>query len=199
MKWILVPLAYWSLTACHPATLKNTTPADEATPAPASHLPVVDFLREDIRKVETYAGGLLLKTTRGTDKDSVFINLDRFKKEAAAFLVDALDSSRFQEEFTEMSLMDETSGLLHFIYTPKNPENRLKKIVVYVSPSLTTDKVNRIYMEVEEAREAMRLIRKMTWKMGHYFLIAERRELADSPEQLTLKKVIWDPAYFEEE
>lgn len=189
----------WALPACHPTTDTSDSPGDPASGTNATHLPVEDFIKADIKKVETEAGGILMKTIRGAKKDSVYINLDSFKKEAAAFLPEELDSARFQENFTETSLMDETSGLLHFIYTPKLADQGLKKIVVYVSPSLGMDKVNRLYFEREVLQNAILIRQKLTWKIGHYFIIAESRSHSEATPQVMVKKVIWDPAYFEED
>ena len=78
----------------------------------STYLPITDIIKNDIVKVDTYAGGILKKMNTAGRKDSAYIQPAEFHKLASQFLLTELDSASFHEHFTEHSLMDETRGLL---------------------------------------------------------------------------------------
>jgi hypothetical protein len=173
-----------------PATTAN---ADTDTTA---HLPIAEFLRDDIRKVESFAGGILRKGNSGKKKDSTFIQLDEFQRRAQQFILKELDSAHFQQNFRQTSLMDETSRLLNFIYTPKDSVSPLQKVVVYVAPSLASDNVDRIYMETVSSRGDTLVEKKLTWKMRQYAYVLTIKQPATGDPITTMEKLIWDPQHF---
>lgn len=199
MKWTGLLLVVGVIAGCRSSSSKHAGNSETIPPTTKSHLPVLDLLTADLRKVEAEAGAILMKTRSGSRKDSLFIRPDEFKKEASAFLFPVLDSAQFQKMFLETSLMDETSGLLHFIYSPQQPDAELQQVIVYIRPTLSTDKVRSIYLEQSKRQGPRSVQRKMTWKIGHYFQIAELQTTDDGTENTIVKKVIWDPEYFQEE
>ena len=62
---------------------ENSTNADTTA---ESFMPVSDFLKEDLRKVDSFAGGIVLKTIRDEKMDSVFISPDELKTRSNAFM-----------------------------------------------------------------------------------------------------------------
>lgn len=185
------------VSACKQKPAATLEPVAEDTTK--SYMPILDFLQEDLRKVDSFAGGILQKATLENRKDSSFITLEAFKAQAAAFLRPELDSVAFHRNFTENSFMDETSKLLNFIYTPRNDSAGLKKAIVYVSPSLSTDQVNRIYLETFSTRGDTAIVQKLTWRLRHYCIIAENKMTSGGFEQTTVRKLIWDASLFAEE
>lgn len=187
-------MAIWS---CKEKTAKAPaeTPATDSATSPdkeISYLPVVDLIREDIRRVDSFSAGILYKkeTTR---KDSSYIKPDEFKKMAEQFLLPELDSSKFQQLFGHESFMDETTEMINFIYPAKDTSTALRKVVVYIRPSLSVDKVNRIYME-KEFREGQDFVQqKLTWVIEKYFYILTIRHPQQGSPVTTVEKVIWDP------
>lgn len=164
-----------------------------------SHMPVADFLKEDIRKVDSFAGGILLKTNLESRKDSQFVKPEQFHALSQLFLRPELDSAYFNANYTETSLMDESTEMLNFIYTPKKDSMGLKKLVLYVSPSLTIDQVNRVYMETFQLSGDTAISRKLTWKLRKYLIVAENKLTPGGYDQTTVRKLIWDPTLFAEE
>ena len=161
-------------------------------------LPVADFIRNDISKVDSFSGGILKKVTINGKKDSGYIQLPAFHQLASQFLVPELDSTSFRTHFKEHSLMDETTQMLNFIYTQNQPNWPLQKVMVYIKPSLSNDKVNRVYMEREFTSGDTVVQQKLTWKMQEYFYIISMRQPKNGPAVTSMEKVIWDPQYFAE-
>jgi hypothetical protein len=194
-----------SLVICLAIACKDKSPQQPTTPATTtedsttgSFMPVADLIKQDIKHTDSFAGGILNKRTINGKKDSVFIQPADFHRIANQFLLPELDSASFRQNFTESSLMDESSQLLNFIYTAKNADHPLQKVMVYIKPSLTTDKVTRIYMERNASSGDTLVQQKFTWKMEEYFYILTIRQPKTGPAVTSMDKVIWDAQLFAE-
>lgn len=161
-----------------------------------TYLPITDFIKDDIVKVDTYAGGIMKKMNTAGKKDSSYIKPAEFHQLASQFLLPELDSASFHNHFTEHSLMDETTEMLNFIYSPKDADVSLRNVMVFLQPSLTTDKVNRIYMERSFNSGDTTIEQKLTWKMMEYFYVITIRQPKNGPAVTSMEKVIWDPQSF---
>jgi len=199
--FLFLPALFLLAIACKnkstpPAGTVQTT--QDSLESPASFLPVADFIRNDIAQVDSFAGGILRRAVINGKKDSGYIQPKVFHQLANQFLVPELDSASFHEHFKESSLMDETTQMLNFIYTLKQPDWPLRSVMVYVKPSLQTDKVNRVYMEREFSSGDTAIHQKLTWKMQEYFYIITLRQPKNGPAVTSMEKVIWDPQQFAE-
>jgi len=196
---LLLPALILLAVACKhkPKQPAGTTPSTQDSLA-SGFLPVVDFIRNDITRVDTYSGGILKKVNTNGKKDSAYIQLPEFHKLANQFIFPELDSASFQNHFTEHSLMDETTQMLNFIYTAKQSNWPLKNVMIYLTPSLDDDKVTRIYMEKEFNSGDTAIEQKLTWKMQEYFYLITIRQPKNGPAVTSMEKVIWDPQFFAE-
>lgn len=198
--WILLVLLA-SIAACKDKKKTNTD--IHTTPSTVqetkSYLPIQDFIQEDMRRVDSFAGGVLLRTMAGKKTDSFFIDHEKFRDLAEAFFMPELDSLYFHTHYTEASLMDETTQMLNFIYTADSSVTGLKKAMVYISPSLSIDKINRIYLEKDLRLGDTLVTRKMTWKMRQYIIIIENKQTPSGYDATVIRKAIWDPSKFTEE
>ena len=199
MKFILIVITGMCLLTSCKNTNNKTVEVENTDTTSGSFMPVPDFLKEDLRKVDSFSGGIVLKTLRDDKKDSVFISMDDFKERSKAFLLEDLDSATFNREFTETSIMDETTSLLNFIYMAKpGSPTTVRKVVVYIAPSLATDKINRIYIEREFSRGDTVVSQKMTWKLRQYWMLAEEGSVPGKVNYMSVQKAIWDPTKFGE-
>jgi len=198
---VLLPALIVMIVACKhkPNTPVATVPDSQDSASSGSFLPVAEFIKNDITRVDSFSGGILRKATTNGKKDSAYIQLPRFHELANQFLLPELDSASFRTHFTESSLMDETTEMLNFIYTPKEANWPLQKAVVYISPGTTGDKVDRIYMERDFIRGDTSFHEKLTWKTGEYFYIISLQQPNNKPAVTSIEKVIWDPQHFSEE
>jgi hypothetical protein len=196
--WIFL-LFTFSIVACKNND-QSTAPADsEAVPKeqePKSYLPIVSFINEDIRNVDAFAAGILLKTKTGQKTDSIFIKPEEFKNIAREFLVPELDTAIFHNDFTEESIAEQATQTVNFIYTSNNDKTILRKAIVYASPSQVNHKISRIYMEKEKQAGDTTIKQKLTWKIKQYFIITEIRQTAQGFNSVITRKAIWDPQLF---
>lgn len=187
--------------ACKNKAPEPVPPSAETDSTTGSYMPVADFIKSDIKRVDSFAGGILKKVNVNGKKDSLYIQVPQFHQLASQFLLPELDSASFQQNFSESSLMDETTQLLNFIYTPKEAPAQpgsLQKVIVYIKPSLSSDKVNRIYMERAFSSGDTLVQQKLTWKIEGYFYILTISQPKAGPAVTSMEKVIWDPQGFAE-
>jgi hypothetical protein len=187
--------------ACKDKAPQPVTPSAETdSTTTGSYMPVADFIKSDIKRVDSFAGGILKKVNMNGKKDSLYIQVPQFQQLAGQFLLPELDSTSFQQNFSESSLMDETTQLLNFIYTPKEEASAqpgsLQKVIVYIKPNLANDKVNRIYMERAFNSGDTLVQQKLTWKIEGYFYVLTIRQPKAGPAVTSMEKVIWDPQQF---
>lgn len=198
--FLLLPALVLLAIACKHKPKATDTANQPATDSltNTSFLPVADFIKNDITKVDSFAGGIVHKVIVNGKKDSSFIQLPAFHQLANQFLLPELDSASFRSHFTEQSLMDETTQMLNFIYTGKQNNGSLRNVMVYIKPSLQNDKVSRIYMERDFASGDTTIHQRLTWKMEESFYIITVRQPKAGPAVTTMEKVIWDPAFYAE-
>jgi len=195
---LLLPALLLLAVACKhkPQQPAGNAQSNEDSLASSSYLPIADFIKNDIVKVDSFAGGILKKVTTERKKDSAYIQPAQFHQLANQFLLTELDSASFHGHFTEHSLMDETTQMLNFIYTAKEPAGSLRSVMVYLQPSLATDQVKRVYMERSFSSGDTAIVQKLTWKMMEYFYVVTIRQPKNGPAVTSMEKVIWDPQYF---
>jgi hypothetical protein len=176
-----------------------TAPSPPSPLEDSSFLPVLDLLKEDRERVISEAGGILQKTTGGSSPDSVFLTLEQFLSLSSSFLLPELDSARFQGSFAETSFLDESTGLLSFLYSRQKDSGRLKQVIVYISPGATKDQVDRISLDLQEPTPEGERNSKMTWKIKQYFMIVTETTSKNGVRKRTVQRVIWDPNQFASE
>ncbi|MFT3825731.1 MAG: hypothetical protein QM731_17555 [Chitinophagaceae bacterium] len=174
--------------------------AADTTGQSTPYLPVNAILSRDKKLADSFATTFLKRAEMAGKKDSAYISPEEFGKLAAAFFPAELqDSLAFRQNYTESSVMDETMGLLNFIYIAKKPETSLQQVVVYVSPEATTDQINRVYMERTFTQGDTLIRQKLTWKLKQYFYTITIKQPANGEPVVINEKVIWNPAQFQEE
>ena len=196
--WIFL-LFTCSIAACKNKEQSTPPSGSEAVPndkEPKSYLPIASFINEDIRNVDAFAAGILLKTKTGQKTDSFFIKPEEFKNIAREFLVPDLDSSIFYNEFSEESIADQASQTINFIYTSRSDKTILRKAIVYATPSQANYKISRIYMEKQNQSGDTTIIQKLTWKIKQYFIITEIRQTSQGLNSVITRKATWDPQLY---
>jgi hypothetical protein len=160
------------------------------------YLPILDYIRNEIKTIDSLPVGILKRTGTGAELDSAFITQGEFKQLAAEFLAKELEKESFERSYTESSFMDQTTGLLTFVYQAANPALEVKRVHVLISPSLETDKISSIYMEKLRSATDTVIETKMYWKAGTSFNIITQKTLAGKAWPMNQVKVIWDPSNY---
>lgn len=173
----------------------NNPSADSAT-ANRTNLPVNSFIQEDRDKVESFAAGILKKSTIDGKMDSSFIQLAEFKTLSRQFDLPGFDSAYFTNHYTETSFLEQNTNTVQFLYSAREASNPVRKIILYVKQSDAGDKVDMIYVERDFNYEDTATSQRLTWKMGHYFIIATNQETPGGYRKNSKDQVIWESADF---
>jgi len=171
--------------------VKDTTTS--ATDTPKTYLPVTDYIRGEIRSLDSLPVGILKRVTNGKRSDSVFIQPAEFRQLASQFLSPELEKGRFEQSFAESSFFDQTTELLTFTYQATDPASTVRRVDVLISPSLQLDKVRSVYIEKAYTSGDTAVSSKMYWKAGASFQIATAKSVGQQLPAVQQVKVIWDP------
>ena len=177
-------------TSLIPVTVDSST-----VDSPKNYLPIEILLKGEMKWVEDYAGAILLKTKSDTKKDSAYISLAEFKKLGNSAISADMDSAYFLEHFKEESIADGGSGGLTFIYTGNNTRE-LKKVMVYITRTDVKDQVGRVYFEKEMISGDTTITQRCTWKLQHYLMIVESKQIGNGSPSTSIRKAIYDPAEY---
>lgn len=201
MKLLPVILLIALATSCknkagRPSTESGGADSTATKDSAVVFLPIQDLIRQDITRVDSFAGGILRKAALGIKKDSAFIKPAAFHKAAAAFLLPDLEAATFQNNYTESSFFDESTNQLQFIYTPKYATSEVRNVVAYITTSPMGDQVSRLYIERDWKQGDTIMLQKLTWKTNQYFYIVTIRQLPGGTAYTQFEKLIWDPERF---
>lgn len=193
MKFLIPGLALLSLFVISCGEPEQQPEKKDEKDTAKLFLPVTDYIRGEIKTIDSLPVGILKRVTAGNRADSAFIQQAEFRLLAAEFLPDELEKGKFEQSFTESSFFDQSTELLTFTYEGTDPSVTVKRVDVLISPSLQLDKIKSIYMEKAYKSGDTSISKKMFWKAGSSFQVATEKSLAQKPPTLEQVKVIWDP------
>jgi len=195
MKDFLYAFAFLLIPGCaNTDTRPVPSRTVDSTQKAKAYFPVLDYLKSEIRDVDSLPVGIMKYTTQNGITDSTYIKLDEFHQLAQEFMPQALSKETFENEFSESSFFDNTTQYSSFLYSANNKNLPLKRVDVLVKPEgVIYNKVMSIYLEkiIEKTDTSMK--QKLYWKAGKNFQI--NSEIRTSkPEVITKQvKVVWDP------
>ncbi|HVU56306.1 MAG TPA: hypothetical protein VHD83_14675 [Puia sp.] len=185
------------LCACKNHQQPAATP--DNTPKPDSntnkYFPVADFLQAEIRNIDTSYLAILSTRTTGKRTDSAFLTPGEFNKVAAAFLPPDLDPDSLENNYTENTFIDKTTGYLTLTYSPKDKSRSLLRMDVLVAQGNDgTNRVKSIYMERTGEESDTPVIKKMYWQAGHNLQVITTLQPKGHAAETRQQKVVWNEA-----
>ena len=167
---------------------------------PKAYIPVSDFVRTEIRAVDSTPTGILRRIhINGKLADSSFIKPEEFDRLAQAFLPPELDGDRFENSFKESSFMDQTTETLTFTYESIDSSSTVRRVDILLSPGMELDKLKSLYIERAYSAGNVLVEQKMFWKSGQSFrIITLKSTQGGAPEENKLT-VTWDPFSYNKE
>lgn len=190
IKVLILALAF---NACQEAEKQRSTEEKQETNETKAYIPVTDYIKTEIRALDSTPTGILKRINYKNGTDSVFINPDEFKQLAQAFLPPELDKGRFERSFTESSFIDQTTESLTFTYESVDNTSAIRRVDVLLAPSLEVDKIKSVYIEKMFAVGDTAVEQKMYWKAGESFQITTLKSVPGHSPDVHQLKVIWDP------
>jgi hypothetical protein len=173
---------------------KKQDHADAEQPgASSSWLPVSDFLKSEIRYVDSLPGGIMLYQTKDKKTDTAYIDMKKFDSLAKEFLPEDLKPDLFQKNYSEASFMDQTNHISTFQYTPRNNNQEVKRVDVMTGEENGFDKIKSIYLEQSFSKNDSSVIKKMYWTTKRKFSITTISGKAGQPPVISQVNVVWNP------
>ncbi|MGZ5190050.1 MAG: hypothetical protein ACXWCZ_03465 [Flavisolibacter sp.] len=195
MKKLLIGFTFLSIfIGCNNTGTQTESQLSVDTTTAKAYFPVLDFIKSEIRYVDSLPVGIMKYTTENGKTDSGYIKQPEFHQLAQEFISPALEKESFEKEFSETSFFDNTTQYSNFLYSTANRNITLHRVDVLSKPvDEVYNKVRSIYMEKSFQREDSSFIQKMYWKAGQNFLI--NTEITTSkPDVITRQvKVVWNP------
>lgn len=198
----MIAIAFTVLFACKNRrnSIELAVQTEDTIGASTPYLPVIAILKSDKAFADSFATAYLRRIESAGKKDSAFITPEVFSQLASGyFLPELQDSLSFRQQFKESSVMDQSTELLTFIYTPKSPASGIQQVTVYVQPNDGNGQINRVYMERTYDKGDTVVKQKMTWKLKQYFYTITIKQPANGEASVTTEKVIWNPQLFQED
>jgi hypothetical protein len=187
-------LSSFLLFACHSGTPENRSGDQKITDTlKKNYLPVAAYLQSEIAAVDSFPLRIMKYHIESGKTDSGIITTAVFDQIAREFLLDDLDSTRFEKKFEENSFVDRSTNLISFTYSTKDTGYGLKRVDVLLSPGSGSAKLHSIYMEVLGANKDTTNISKLTWKAGKNFRILHIQKPGKGPETTSQTIIVWDP------
>jgi hypothetical protein len=160
-----------------------------------AYFPVMDYIKSEIRYVDSLPVGIRKFVISGNSTDSSYIRLDEFHEYANTFLSPELDPAVFTTNYTESSFYDRSTKSSTFFYQAKNDNAPIKRIDVQSRPDEVYDKVFNIYMERVQQLGDTLVIKKMTWKPGRQLQVIESKTSIQETQDMPIirqVKIVWD-------
>ena len=201
MKFLAIA-AFMAMLVCSCNGPEQNQPASQDTTSKAgtpkadtskTYIPVADYLRDEIKKIDSLPVGILKRLTIGDKTDSGYIKPPEFRQLAAQFISPELEKGKFEQSFTESSFYDQSTELLTFTYQSTDPASIVRRVDVLISPSLALDKIRSIYLEKAWRSGDTAINSKLYWKAGTSFQVATEKVAAQQLLPMEQLKVIWDP------
>jgi len=161
-----------------------------------SYFPVAEYVKGEIKIVDSLSVGIMKKIIRGSAKDSAFIERPEFHTLANAFTGPDLDKSNLEAKYAEHSFMDETTGYYTFTYQPKEADAPYQRIDVLVKPGPTANRVRSIYLEKSSLQNDTSINERFYWKANTSFSITREKKYKDQQPIVEQLQVIWDPSAY---
>ena len=173
---------------------------------PEAYIPVNDYIRSEIKAVDSTPTGILEiysffpDTHRnGGKKGKGFIKPEQFNKLAQDFLIPELEKGRFERSFKESSFMDRSTESVVFNYESTDSTNSVRRVDVLIATSLSLDKIKSIYIEKAYLSGDTTVQQKMSWKTGESFTIITFKSVGGKGPDRHETKVVWDPFHYEDQ
>ncbi len=179
------------LSACHS---KNTdVPAGKNTKEPQTIFPVTDFLKGQLRQIDSMPVTPLKTVTVNGKTDSAWLKRESIRLFAAPFLIPVIDSLTMAPYFSEKSFLDQTINAVTFSYdaSAKLPDSiKLRHWDVYIDPQTGT--VQRIYLVKESVENSTNTTTQLTWKTGQWCSIRMIMQKTGKDPEIKEERMIWD-------
>lgn len=182
--FLLIFLPFLLFSACRPKSREEVAKQD------VEFYPAANFIRAEIRKLDTIPLAVLRKTTVNDKTDSAYISKEEFNQAARVFLEPDITDPKLKKLYTETVFMDATVNAITLTYSPGTNEAEIRKLDVLLDPN--NNRLQRIYMEKVNKSGDSLVTRKLMWNAGHSCQVITLTKAGNQPETVRKEKYVWD-------
>jgi hypothetical protein len=153
--------------------------------------PIADYLKSEIRRVDSLPVAFKLFTTRAGHTDSAFISVAEFNMLARQFLPAELENASFEKKFTESSFIDNATGSATFTYSTTDNSLRLQRVDVLTVPGANANHVKSIYLEKDRMAGDSAIRQKLYWKGEESLQIVTMVRIKGMDPEEQVISVVW--------
>ncbi|HLX92275.1 MAG TPA: hypothetical protein VKR32_11355 [Puia sp.] len=179
------------LCGCHDRQPQAGNAATDAPTEKKHFFPVVDYMRGQIRIVDSLPTAILKVVTRDGKPDSSFIKRDEFDRLASEFIPADLQQENFETHFKETSFLDQTTNSATFTYSSTDPKLALQRVDVLATPDEVYSKVKSIYLQETLNKNDTVIVKKLIWQAKKRFQIATSEQAPNDRKKMTQVQVTW--------
>ena len=175
--------------ACH-SKEKTGTSVIKAPEESQSVFPVTDFLKGQLKEIDSLPVTPLKTVTFNGKTDSTWLKRENIRDFAKPFLTPVIDSISMSPYFSGKSFLDQTVNAFTFSYDAKTklPAGlTLRHWDVYIDPQKST--VQRIYLVKEDT---MDVITQLTWQANQWCSIRTITQKPGKDPVIKEEKLTWD-------
>ena len=174
----------------------QTVQQKEKAEAPKSYFPIQDYLKGEIKIIDSLPVGIMRKFSSGNKRDTGFIDRTTFHQLAKEFTSDQLSKGALEKQYKENAFQDETTGYFTMTYLPTTDSAPLRRVDVTVKHNPTSDRVHTVYIEKEYVQNDTFVSERLFWKANTSFTITKEKKFKDQNPVIEQLLVIWDPGEY---
>ncbi len=158
-----------------------------------SIFPVTDFLKGQLKELDSMPVTPLKTITQNGKVDSVWVKRDSIRPFAAGFLTPVIDSASMWRYFSGKSFLDQSINAFTFSFDPKSklPDDmHLNHWDVYVDPQKGS--VTRVYLVKEFKEDSANTTTQLTWQTNQWCSIRTIIQHAGKDPEVKEERMTWN-------
>jgi hypothetical protein len=174
---------------------KEEVPAQQTktdSPEVKNYLPVQDFIKGEVRNVDSFFAGIKMITIRNGKTDSTFISPEEFHRLTAEFETNELSKEYLENHYEESSFLDHSTKAVTFVYSAKEQELPIRRIDLLTAETNGFDKMRSLFIEKRINSGDTTILKRLLWKAGKNFLLVTQKSVGQQQPQVSQVKVVWD-------
>ena len=184
----IILYACFGLISCR--SNKKQQPGKEQTEDNTVYYPVNDYIRKQIKQVDSIPYYVYRVLVVNGKKDSTTISRPVFDSLTQQFILPELEESALRKNFTESVYVDESTNSVTLTYTPKDSNTVVQNAMVLLDT--TSQNVKWTFINVLQNKGDSTIIQKMGWKGDESCYLNRSVSYADGKRKDMQLNIVWN-------
>jgi len=184
----IILYACFGLISCH--SNKKQQPGKEQTEDNTVYYPVNDYIRKQIKQVDSIPYYVYRVLVVNGKKDSTTISRPVFDSLTQQFILPELEEGALRKNFTESVYVDESTNSVTLTYTPKDSNTVVQNAMVLLDT--TSQNVKWTFINVLQNKGDSTIIQKMGWKGDESCYLNRSVSYADGKRKDMQLNIVWN-------